>query len=206
MPRRRPPPSARALEQQRRLIALEAARLLSEGGPRDYRRASRKAAERLGLLDPSALPGNAEIEQALREYQRLFAGDTQPQALRLRRQAALHALEFFAPFNPRLTGPVLDGSADAHSPVSLHLHCDEPEAVGRFLADHRVPADADAIRLRRDRQHMLTVPRWRFVAESLAFELCVLPCAALHQAPLSPIDDRPLQRASLTQLRRLLAD
>jgi hypothetical protein len=34
----------------------------------------------------------------------------------------------------------------------------------------------------------------------------VLPHDALRQAPLSGVDERPMKRASLAQLRQLLAD
>ena len=64
----------------RRRIAVEAARLISEHGIRDYHVAKRKAAERLGIQVDTALPKNSEIEDALREYQRLFQADEQPRA------------------------------------------------------------------------------------------------------------------------------
>jgi len=57
------------------------------------------------------------IEDALREHQRLFQRG-HAAGLRQRREAALHALEFFRLFDPRLVGPVLDGTADAHSAAS----------------------------------------------------------------------------------------
>ena len=62
----------------RRRVALEAARLISEHGIRDYQLAKRKAAESLHALDESSLPKNSEIEQALREHSSLFHGDEQP--------------------------------------------------------------------------------------------------------------------------------
>ena len=94
--------------ERRQRLAHEAARLMAEGGIRDYQQAKRKGAERLGIHDDASLPRNVEIEEALRSYQRLFRGDDQPAALDARRQAALDALEFFAAYAPRLVGPVLD--------------------------------------------------------------------------------------------------
>ena len=43
-------------------------------------------------------------------------------------------------------------------------------------------------------------------AEDLAFDITVLPLHALRQAPLSSVDERPMRRASLAQLRQLLAE
>lgn len=191
--------------ESRRRLAHEAARLMAEGGIRDYQQAKRKAASRLGIRDEASLPRNQDIDEALREYQRIFLGPVQADAVRARRQAATRAMEFFATFQPRLVGPVLDGTADANAPVMLHLHADDPDAVARFLDEHDIPAQARARRLRLDRRRDLDTTTWLFDAEDLAFELTVLPERVLRQAPLSSLDERPMARASLAQLRELLA-
>ncbi len=191
--------------ERRHRLAHEAARLIAESGIRDYHQAKLKAAERLGIHDDASLPRNREIEEALREYQRLF----QPghdDSLRHRREAALRAMEFFAGFQPRLVGPVLDGTADARSPVGLQLFSDDPEAVPRFLEQHRIPAEARERRLRLDRERSQDFPVWLFSAEELSFDLTVLPLDGLRQAPLSSVDEKPMRRASAAQLRQLLAD
>ncbi len=190
--------------ERRQRLAHEAARLMAEGGMRDFHQARLKAANRLGIHDEASLPRNVEIEDALREYQRLFAGPAHEGELRRRREAAVHAIEFLQPFSPRLVGPVLEGTADANSPVQLHLHVDDADAVQRFLDEHGIPAEARSRRLRMDHTRTHEVPIWLFNAEDLAFELVVLPYDALRQAPLSPVDDKPMRRASLAQLKALL--
>ena len=192
--------------ERRRRLAHEAARLMAESGIRDFHQAKRKAAERLGIHDDASLPRNSEIEDALREYQRLFQGDTQAAGLRARRDAALRALEFFAQFDPRLVGPVLDGTADRHSPVALHVYTDDDGAVARHLDAHLIPAESRSRRIRLDRERAIDVPVWVFSAEDLTFDVAVLPADALRQAPLSSIDEKPMKRASLSQLRTLLAE
>jgi len=191
--------------ERRRRVAHEAARLMAESGIRDYHQAKRKAAERLGIHDDASLPRNSEIEDALREYQRLFQGDAQTAGLRARRDAALRALEFFAPFDPRLVGPVLDGTADRHSPVALHVYTDDDGAVARLLDAHMIPAESRSRRIRLDRERAIDVGVWVFSAEDLTFDVAVLPADALRQAPLSSVDEKPMKRASLAQLRELIA-
>ena len=191
--------------ERRHRLAHEAARLMAEGGMRDFHQAKLKAADRLGIHDDASLPRNREIEDALREYQRLFLGDAQASALRARREAALRAMEFFAAFDPRLVGPVLDGTADAHSPVHLHAYADDADAVPRFLDEAGIPAEARSRHVRLDRNREADFPVWVFSAEDLAFDLLVLPQDALRQAPLSGIDEKPMRRASAAQLRELLA-
>lgn len=191
------------MEQRRLQVAREAARLLAEGGPVDYTRAKRKAAQRLGYRDEASLPANAEVEQALLEYRRLFQPDSS-NTLRQAREAALEAMEFLAPFQPRLAGPVLDGTANAGTPVTLHLHSEDPDAVPRFLEQHAIPAEPGEHAMRLDRVRQARVPAWHLEAGGAAFELLVLPALVLRQAPLSPVDGRPMQRASAARLRELL--
>ena len=192
--------------ERRQQLAHEAARLMAEGGIRDYHTAKLKAAQRLGIHDDASLPRNREIEDALREYQRLFLGSNQPFEVRRRREAALNALEFFRAFDPRLVGATLDATADTNSEVALHLHCDDADAVPRWLDEHGIPVQSRSRHLRLDRQREGDFPVWLFSAEDLSFDITVLPADVLRQAPLSGVDGKPMRRASLAQLCALLAD
>ena len=192
------------VRERRHRLAHEAARLMAEGGMRDYHQAKLKAADRLGIHDDASLPRNREIQDALREYQRLFRGGTHADALRQHREAALRALEFFTAFDARLVGAVLDGTADDNAAVALQLYSDDPDAVPRFLDEHDIPAQSRSRHLRLDPLREDDFPVWLFSAEDLTFDLTVLPRLALRQAPLSSVDEKPMQRASLTQLRQIL--
>ncbi|WP_303747274.1 hypothetical protein [Stenotrophomonas pigmentata] len=197
-------PSRNARERQ--LIAQEAARLIAESGIHDLEHARRKAASKLGISSEALWPRLSEIEQALREHQFLFASSKRPDALRAHRESALQAMQFLQAFQPRLAGAVLSGLATSDSPVILHLHCDDPDAVQRFLHEQRIPAEARTWPLRlaghTSRQHY---PGCEFAADGIAFELVVLPEDALRQPPVSADDGKPLQRATLAQLKQLLA-
>jgi hypothetical protein len=194
------------LQRNRLRVAQEAARLMSEHGIRDFHHAKLKAAERLGILDTQALPRNQEIEQALREHQRLFLADRQPQLLRQRREAAVEAMGFLAAFEPRLVGAVLEGTADAHSAVCLHVFSDDPDAVVLYLREHGVPIEMQVRRLRYGREDQPEYPVLLFSADDLPFDLTVLPLDALRQAPLDRAELRPMRRASLAQVEMLLAE
>lgn len=193
------------LRERRERLAGEAARLMAESGIADYHQAKLKAAERLGIHDDASLPRNTEIEAALRQYQRLFGRDSAGE-LQRRREAALEALRFFNAFDPRLVGPVLEGTADARSPVMLHLHVDDADAVHRFFVEHDIPAQPRNRRVRLDRHRDADVPVWIFSADGLPFDVTVLPHDVVRQAPLSPVDEKPMRRAGATQLRRIIAE
>jgi hypothetical protein len=190
----------------RRRIAVEAARLMTESGLRDFGLAKRKAGARLGVADETGLPTNAEVEDALREHQRLFQADSQPLVLRRLRAAAVEALRFFEPFEPRLVGAVLEGTADAHSAVCLHLHTDDPAEVLIRLREQGADFSQHQRRLRLDATHVLECPVVRFDAGDAPIDLTILPYARLRQAPLDRVDGSPMQRAGLAAVQALLDD
>ncbi|HEY4291564.1 hypothetical protein [Luteibacter sp.] len=192
-------------QRNRVLVAQEAARLMSEHGIRDFHHAKLKAAERLGIIDTQALPRNNEIEDALREHQRLFHGDSQPQALRTRREAAVEAMRFLRGFDARLVGAVLDGTADEHSAVCLHVFSDDPDAPGLFLREQGIPLETQTRRLRWSGTEQTEHPVLLFGADGIPFDLTVLPVDALRQAPLDRVDDRPMRRATAAMVQELLA-
>ncbi len=113
-------------------------------------------------------------------------------------------MRFLAAFEPRLVGAVLEGTADAHSAVCLHVFNDSAEAVELYLREHGVPAETQTRRLRNSRDSQPEYPVLLFVADELPFDLTVLPRDALRQAPMDRMDDRPMRRASLAQVEMLL--
>lgn len=193
------------LQRNRLRVAQEAARLMSEHGIRDFHHAKIKAAERLGILDAQALPRNNEIEDALREHQRIFHAESQPQLLQERREAAVEAMRFLERFDPRLVGAVLEGTADTHSAVCLHVFSDTPESVVLFLQERGIPLTQQTRRLRITRDEQKEYPVLLFAADSLPFDITVLPRDALKQPPLDRVDEKPMRRASLAVVEELLA-
>lgn len=176
---------------------------MTEHGYRDVAQARRKAAERLGVGDESLWPRACEIEDALREHQRLFRPEAQRAALDVRREAALAAMRHFSSFEPRVTGAVLDGTADAHSVVTLHLHADDPLAVHEALERDRIPFEARARRMRVAPRRDAECPLYTFTADGIPFELLVLPRDALRQPPLDR-EGGAQARASASALEALM--
>jgi hypothetical protein len=204
MATRRHSGSASRDEQQRLRIAQEAARMMAEEGVHNFATAKRKAVERLGLAGLRNLPGNQEIEQALIAHQQLFRAFTQPQRLRRLREVALEAMQRLEAFEPRLVGPVLTGTADEHSPVQLHLFADTPEQLDLFLMDAHIPYEWSERTVRFTAEQQEKVPVCRFMAGDVALEMAVFPRDGLRQAPLSPVDGKPMRRLTSQALEELL--
>lgn len=178
---------------------------MAEHGIRDFLVAKRKAADRFGVTDGAVLPKNTEIESALVEYQRLFGGASHSESLHAQRRAALEAMRTLKDFQPRLVGPVLAGTATEHSGVQLHLFADSAEAVAIRLMDEGIRHEVTARRVRMHADRVLEYPGVRFEIDDQAIEVTVFPADGIRQAPISPVDGRPMRRADLDELEALLS-
>ena len=193
-------------DRARRLLAQEAARIIVEQGIEDYRVAKIKAAERLGMSERGSLPGNAEIEKAVCEHLQLFGRELHVDLLRVLRQAALSAMEMLAPFSPRLVGPVLHGTASANSAVNLHVFADNAEMVAVQLQESSVQYRPFERRLKSRRDRAETFAAFRFTHGESDIEATVFPVDGVRQAPISPVDGKPMRRADVNAILKLLAD
>lgn len=191
-------------QQMRVRIAQEAARLMAEEGVQDYYAAKRKAAQHLGAPDTRNMPRNSEIEAALEDYQRLFLGEQQDNHLKSLREGAVQAIRFLAEFDPRLVGSVLSGTAGQHADINLHLFADTPEEVSLFLLEAHIPFQASHKRLRISREEWEEFPSYQFLAGNHAVELVVFPREGRREAPRSPVDGKPMYRAGLEEVEKLL--
>lgn len=184
-------------------VANEAARIMREQGVKDFLLAKRKAAERLGARDRASLPGNDEVEAALKEQQRLFGGGVYESHLAQLRDTAGKAMRLLEDFQPRLVGGVLTGAVTEHSDVCLHVFADAPEAVAVRLMEMKIPYDITERRVRYSGERTENVPAYRFLAGKIAVEAAVFPPASIRQAPNCPVDGRPMRRARLSDLAEL---
>ena len=188
----------------RRALAQEAARIMAQHGIHDFLTAKRKAAERLGVTEASALPRNTEIEQALAEYQRLFNADGHEVTLEAQRRTALRAMNCLSQFEPRLVGPVLSGTATEYADIQLHLFADTPEYVALKLIDRGIAHEITERRVRLDAERIKAYPGLRFAIDDRKIEATVFPVDGIRQAPVSPVDGRPMRRADAAEIQDLL--
>ncbi len=188
----------------RRALAERAARLMAEEGIGSFLIAKQKAAERLGVSGIGQLPDNAEVEAALASYQRLFQGPAQASRLHQQRLAALAAMERLSEFRPRLTGPVLIGTATAHVPATLHVFCETAEELAVWLHERGIPFTLAERRVRIGDSEYVDLPCYAFVANDVALDILVFAGKQQRMLPRSPVDGKPTWRASAVELRELL--
>lgn len=189
---------------ERQVVAQEAARIIVNQGVRDYRVAKQKAVERLGLNSRGALPGNAEIEAAVVDHLQIFGGDEHSNLLRLMRTAALSAMELLIEFSPRLVGPVLVGTADDNSAVNLHVFADSPEMVAMHIGDRGIHFRSYERRLKSRRGQIEMYAGFEFNHCNEMIQATVFPVDGIRQAPMSPIDGKPMKRVDSDAVQDLL--
>ena len=186
----------------RRQIAEEAALIVWDEGVADYNQARAKACERLGVSGTRQMPRNTEVEAALLDWLALFATDEDRERLLFLRETALAVMRCLAEFEPRLVGSVLKGTAGRYSVIQLHLFSDDVEAVAIFLLNRRMRYQAITRRQAGGRRE--GVPGFAFDWDDVPVEVLVFPVDGLRAAPPSPIDGKPVRRASIAKVEKLL--
>ena len=197
------------LQQQsrlRRLLAVESARIMADEGVSDFRAAKEKAARRLGASGDAqqGWPSNAEIEAELQSRLQLFHGEAHSAELRRLREQAVQSMHWLAEFQPRLIGPVLSGTATRHAAITLHLFVDTPESVIFFLMDQRVVYEEAWQRLHYGDAPARDYPSLKLNYAGADLRLILFDLDEDRRSPASPVDGRPLRRATLAQLQKLL--
>ena len=188
-------------EEQRRWLAEQAARCMHESAIDDPMRALQRVVRRQGMAgDRRNWPDAAQIRAALRDYQRLFRDPGQNVQLETRWRAAYEAMRFFASFRPYLVSPMLEGVAGTQSPVQLHLHADDVEALPAFLREHGIPHRVGERRLHLLPNRPQAVPVVTLEADGIGFELWLLPTTSERQAPLESDGRTPMQRVGLSRM------
>ena len=190
--------SPRALRNRAR-IAQAAARLIAEHGLNDWQAAKRKACRHLGLPDHEALPGNEEVEQALRDYNTLFQGTAQTASLRAQRADALGWMERLSQWKPLLTGAVAAGWATEHSEVRLELEAEDAKSVELSLINAGI-AYASVPAQRGDGQLQLRVE-----SSQATIRLVIVSPQQRRNRPRRERGGSAEERLTPTQLRALLA-
>lgn len=188
-------------------LVQEAARLMAEQGIDDPLAARHKAATRLGLAAARDLPGGEEIVAALRDYLALFQAEPHRRRLTGLRQVALRAMRLLAPLaEVRLVGPVLEGTAVAATPVTLHLLGVTAEEVAIHLLESRISYRESARTVNYGPRDKREVPAFALRVDGTTIELLVFSPDAPRQAPLNPVTGRALARAGVEAVTRLLEE
>ena len=195
-----PRPASPRAQRNRVRIAQAAARLIAEHGLNDWQAAKRKACRHLGFPEHEALPGNEEVEQALRDYNTLFQGSAQIASLRAQRLDALGWMERLAQWKPLLTGAVAAGWATEHSEVRLELEAEDAKTVELSLINAGVAYTSVPESRGEDE-----APQLRVESPRATVRLVILSPQQRRNRPRRDRDASAEERLNPSQLKALLA-
>lgn len=185
-------------------IAYLAARIMAEDGIEDYGLAKKKAARQAGVADARQLPGNDEIDQALKAYRDIYHADSHRERLAELREIAVRAMTELDSFNPHLIGAVLNGNAGKYAGIELQLFTDDAKAVEMFLIDRGIDYEAGQVSLYCG-EARITVPSFTLNDDGAPIELTVFsPRDARMPLKTSPAG-KAIERAKLAAVEELLA-
>lgn len=172
--------------ERRRRLAVEAARLMAESDcgispRRNERRPSDLASTRMRRCRAIA-----RSRTPCWNTSACSRATPQPQRSQRAVKPRVQAMRLLQAFEPRLVGPVLEGSADDHSAVNLHVFSDDPQAIDWHLSEHGIPFDSGSRRYRSGPDSEWEAPLVSFTADGIRFELSLFPLDGLRQRTAGP--------------------
>lgn len=186
-------------------IAYLAARIMAEDGIEDHGLAKKKAARQAGVSDSHQLPGNDEIDEALRAYRGIYQADDHPAQLAQLREIAVRAMSELEAFNPHLVGSVLNGNAGKYAGIELQLFADDAKAVELFLMEGGIEYEAGQTSLYSG-ETRITVPVFTVNDDGAEIELVVLSPREARTPLKTSLAGKTIERAKLAAVEELLAD
>jgi hypothetical protein len=134
----------------------------------------------------------------------LFGGEAHLESLQAQREVALDVMRRLKEFQPRLVGPVLHGTATSHDDVMLHIFADRAETVTFRLMDQGIPFEVGERRTRLNPERVVQQPALRLEIDGQPVEIVVFPLDGIRQAPVSPVDGKPMRRADLHEVESMV--
>lgn len=190
----------------RRQIAYEAAVMMYQRQESEYYRAKMKAARKVykGWVKPRDLPSNAEIRDEIQNLARMLEGESRAKNLQDMRIEAFRMMQILEKYHPRLIGSVFTGHVRSGSDIDLHLFSDSVEAVTAELDFNGFQYDTDIKRVVKGGERQIY--KHVHVLDRYPFELTIYPKSKQSYVFKSSITGKPIERASLPQLKEFLLE
>lgn len=177
---------------------------MAEDGIEDHGLAKKKAARQAGIADTHPLPGNDEIDEALKLYRDIYHADDHRAQLTELREIAVRAMVEFEAFNPHLTGGVLSGIAGKYAGIQLQLFTDDAKTVELFLIDHGIDYQAGQTSLYSG-ETRITVPLYTLNDDGAEIEIVVLSARDARMPLKTSPAGKTIERAKLVAVEELLS-
>jgi predicted nucleotidyltransferase len=185
---------------QRRL-ALEAARLMVERSETEYLHAKERAILLLGLPYNTPYPTNRQIKECIAKLTRHQLGpEVMAERVRAMRRMAEEIMTVLADFDPHLIGSTLSGQIRDSSDIDLHVYCHHHQEVEERLRSFRYErVEAEYVENQKG-----TFVHLRWLERGYPIEITIHKWAQRQEVPISSVTGKPMKRADLDEVRRLL--
>ena len=185
---------------QRRL-ALEAARLMVERIETEYLHAKERAILILGLPYNTPYPTNKQIKAYIAKLTRNQMG---PEAMdaRVRQMRALaeEIMTVLIDFDPYLIGSTLSGQIRESSDIDLHVYCEHfTEVKERLRSFEYEEVEEELVENQKG-----TFVHLRWLEQGFPVEITIHRWEQRGEVMMSSVTGKPMKRADLEQVRKLL--
>lgn len=184
-----------------RRVAEEAARFMVDGVESEYLQAKERAMLMLGLTNVNRMPTNREVREWIGRLSRLDLGEGEiKRRLRAMRQIAAELMAELDEFDPFLIGSTLAGNIRDNSDIDLHAYCDHFEEIkDRLLAAGYEEVEEEFVE---NRKGSFVHLKWQ--EGSFPVEISLHPWSDRDVIPISSVTGKPMKRADLAAVLRLL--
>ena len=195
-----------ANEKLRRMIIVEAARMMYERRETEYYRAKMKAGKRLchGWVKPRDLPSNAEIRDEIQRMAWLFEGDARFDKLRNMRIQALRIMHLLKHCRPKIIGSTLTGHVRQGSDIDIHCFVSSTDAVTASLDLECMEYDLEFKQVRKNGEERVFTHI--HVRDQYPIELTLYPPDKASYGFKSSITGKAMERATLPEFEIFLRD
>jgi predicted nucleotidyltransferase len=185
---------------QRRL-ALEAARLMVERIETEYLHAKERAILLLGLPYNTPYPTNRQIKEYIAKLtKRQMGPEVMAARVRQMRELAEEIMTVLGDFDPHLIGSTLSGQIRDSSDIDLHVYCDHFSEVKERLRSFGY----DGVEEELVENQKGTFVHLRWLEEGFPVEITVHNWQQRGEVMISSVTGKPMKRADLAGVRRLL--
>jgi hypothetical protein len=185
-----------------KLVAQAAARFMVDGLESEYLGAKERAVLMLGLGSQTRLPSNRKVRECIALLTRDELGATEvDRRLREMRLIAEEIMMAITDFDPFLIGSTLSGDIHSTSDVDLHAYSDNPGEI----CDHLLEWGFEEVEEEYVENRKGKFVHLRWSERGYPVEITVYPLSWREITPYSSVTGKPMKRADLAGLRRLLA-
>jgi len=119
-------------------VANLAAQMIMEEGIEDYLFAKKKAAKSLGLNENMSLPSNSQIDNAIKDFNKIFNQDVDIEFLEHFKTQALNVMSMFKNFRPHLMNQLSEGIIPKFPEIKINLFTDNLKDIEYIILNSEI--------------------------------------------------------------------